>query len=133
MSPTLDIAAFEAILKRAAPGLQDFPDGGLWLDLKPYPEVDDAVFEYLAERMFALESIELGLRRLRKRAARALCRLDLGVLELLALETLDADAAHLLGTWPFETRPIRHLCLQRQLMPADGWLGFTVVELSRPI
>lgn len=119
----LDDETLAAILSGSGPYLEQSCDGARWLNLGGFSHANDDVLESLAASIQNFEGIELGLRQLSPGIATALQRMNIGILALTGLHFLDEQAAFVLGSWSFDTRPIRHLRLRVPVSAqAAAWL-----------
>lgn len=111
----LDSEAVFAIWFGESPYLELPGEDIRWLMLGGFTRAKDNVLEMLAAGTMQVEGIELGLKRLSPRAARALLIMKVEFLFLTGLDELNEQAAFLLGAYPFEFRPIRNLRLRKPI------------------
>lgn len=119
----LDDQILAEIFSGRSPYLEQHVDNSRWLMLGSFRHISDDMLERLIGGIQNLEGIELGIKQLSTRMAKALLEMKIDFLCLSGLCRLDEQAAFVLGACPFDTRPIRNLRIDEPISErAATWL-----------
>ena len=117
----------EAILAGNTPYVDHRSGSKPWLLLSAFTACANHDLEQLLSNIGPLEGIELGLRELSEIGASLLCRVELEYFFLPGLVSLSDETAHILGYWPFESRPVREMRFDQ---PISATTAYKLVELT---
>ena len=105
----LNFQVVDSILAGVGPYNSYHCDGARWLMLDSFTSCSDEALDNLISNIGPIDGIDLGFKELSSGMAFQLRRLETNFLYLSGLNSLDQEAAHIIGAWSFDKRPIRTL------------------------